>query len=198
MSYPQTLENVIEEFRKLPGIGRRSAERIAFSLLERSREETEQLASSINQLKERLTFCRICNNLSDSEICTICNDPSRDKSIICIVEDPKDLIAIERCGVYKGSYHVLLGRISPTEGYGPDSLKIHQLLTRIKTGGIKEIVIATDPDNEGEMTSLYLMKQLKPFNIKITRIGIGLPVGSAVEYADISTLSTSFKTRREM
>ncbi len=198
MSYPQTLENVIEEFRKLPGIGRRSAERIAFSLLDRSREETEQLASSINQLKERLTFCRICNNLSDSEICTICRDPSRDKSIICIVEDPKDLIAIERCGVYRGSYHVLLGRISPTEGRGPDSLKIHQLLTRIKTGEVKEIVIATDPDNEGEMTSLYLMKQLKPLNIKITRIGIGLPVGSAVEYADISTLSTSFKARREI
>ena len=198
MSYPQTLENVIEEFRKLPGIGRRSAERIAFSLLDRSREETEQLASSINQLKERLTFCRICNNLSDSEICSICKDTSRDKSIICIVEDPKDLIAIERCGVYKGSYHVLLGRISPTEGRGPDSLKIHKLLTRIKTGEVKEIVIATDPDNEGEMTSLYLMKQLKPLNIKITRIGIGLPVGSAVEYADISTLSTSFKARREM
>ncbi|VAX36215.1 Recombination protein RecR, partial [hydrothermal vent metagenome] len=145
---------------------------------------------------EGLMFCRLCNNLTDTEICLVCNDTARDDSIICVVENPKDLLAIERSGGYKGHYHVLLGNISPSEGRGPEHIKIQHLLNRVERQNIEEVVLATDPDNEGEMTALYITKQLKPFNIKISRIGLGLPMGSAIEYADISSLSMSLKARR--
>ncbi len=198
MAYPKLIEKLIEKLNKLPGVGRRSAERMVFYLLNHSKEESQSLAQSIIDLKEGLMFCRICNNLSDTEICMVCSDTSRDEGIICVVENPKDLLAIERSGAYNGHYHVLLGNISPTEGRGPEQLKIQHLIHRVTTQNINEVVIATDPDNEGEMTSLFLIKQLKPLNVKITRIGLGLPMGSAVEFADISTLSMSLTARREI
>ena len=196
MSYPKLIEKLIEQFMNLPGIGRRSAERIIFSLLNSPKEEAESLAQGILKLKNGLMFCRSCNNLSESEICTICGDPARDQALVCVVENPKDLLAIERTGSFHGRYHVLLGTISPADGRGPEDIKIQSLLNRIDSQKIKEIVIATDPDNEGEMTALYLTKQLKPLGVKVSRIGLGIPVGSAVEYADMSTLSMSMTSRR--
>ena len=198
MSYPKLIENLIEKLTKLPGIGRRSGERIAFSILNHSKEEAYALAEGIVKLKESLMFCRLCNNLSDTEICLICSDTSRDDRTLCVVESPKDLLAIEKTGAFKGCYHVLLGTISPAEGRGPECIKIDHLFNRILRQNIREVVIATDPDNEGEMTALYLIKQLKPKGIKVSRIGIGIPMGSSVEYSDISTLCVSLNSRREI
>ncbi len=198
MAYPKLIEQLITKFSRLPGIGRRSAERIAFWFLNHSREEAAVLAKSIVDLKDGLMFCRVCNNLSDTEICLVCSDTARDEKIICVVENPKDLLAIEQSGSYKGHYHVLLGTISPAEGCGPDDLKISQLINRIKTQNIEEVVIATDPDNEGEMTALYLVDQLRPLRVKISRISIGIPMGSSLEYVDMSTLGMSMMTRREI
>jgi len=198
MAYPKLIEQLITKFTKLPGIGRRSAERIAFWFLNHSREEAAVLAKSIVDLKDGLMFCRVCNNLSDTEICLVCSDTARDEKIICVVENPKDLLAIEQSGSYKGHYHVLLGTISPAEGCGPDDLKISQLINRVSTQNIEEVVIATDPDNEGEMTALYLVDQLRPLRIKISRISIGIPMGSSLEYVDMSTLGMSMMTRREI
>ena len=196
MAYPKLIENLIEKLVKLPGIGRRSAQRIVFYLLNNPPEDAQELAHSIMRLKDGLTFCRVCNNLSETEICLICSDTSRDDKIICVVEDPKDLLAIERTGAYRGHYHVLLGSISPAEGRGPDELKIHQLVKKVTTQNIKEVVIATDPDTEGEMTALYLTRELKNSGVKLSRIGLGIPVGSSLEYADLSTLSMSLTSRR--
>ena len=198
MPYPKLIENLIEKFSKLPGIGRRSAERIAFWLLNHSREEAHALAKSIVGLKEGLMFCRVCNNLSDTEICLVCSDTARDDRVICVVENPKDLLAIERSGAFKGLYHVLLGTITPADGIGPEDLKIGQLLERVRAQSILEVVLATDPDNEGEMTALYLIKQLKPLGVKVSRISVGIPMGSSLEFADMSTLGMSLTTRREI
>jgi len=198
MAYPKLIEKLIERLSKLPGIGRRSAERIAFWLLSHSMEESNALAKSIVELKEELLFCRICNNLSDTEICLVCSDTTRDDKTICVVENPKDLLAIERSGSFKGHYHVLLGTISPADGCGPEDLKISQLLNRVNTQNIQEVVIATDPDNEGEMTALYLIKELRPLGVKISRISVGIPLGSSLEFADMSTLGMSMSTRREI
>ena len=198
MAYPKLIERLIERFSKLPGIGRRSAERIAFWLLSHSMEESNALAKSIIDLKEGLMFCRICNNLSDTEICLVCSDTARDEKIICVVENPKDLLAIERSGSFKGHYHVLLGTIAPADGIGPEDLKIAQLMNRVSTQKIQEVVIATDPDNEGEMTALYLTRELRPLGVKISRISVGIPLGSSLEFADMSTLGMSMSTRREV
>lgn len=198
MSYPKLIEELLNQLTKLPGVGRRSAERMVFWLLNRPKENAQELADSILKLKEGLMFCRICNNLSDSEICMVCSDTTRDESTVCVVEDPKDLLAIERTGAFKGLYHVLLGAISPAEGRGPEDLKIQQLINRVATQNIKEVVIATDPDSDGEMTALYLTKELKSTGVKISRIGLGIPVGSSVEYSDASTLSMSLTARREI
>ena len=198
MAYPKLIENLIERFSKLPGIGRRSAERIAFWLLNHPAEDAQGLAKSILDLKEGLMFCRICNNLSDTEICLVCSDSSRDDKTICVVENPKDLLAIERSGSYKGLYHVLLGTIAPADGCGPEDIKIPQLLNRVASQDIEEVVIATDPDNEGEMTALYLFKELKPMGVKVSRISVGIPMGSSLEFADMSTLGMSVSTRREI
>ena len=156
------------------------------------------LAKSIIDLKDGLKFCRVCNNLSDTEICLVCSDTTRDEKIICVVESPKDLLAIEQSGSYKGHYHVLLGAISPADGCGPEDLKISQLVNRVGSENIEEVVIATDPDNEGEMTALYLIKQLRPLGVKLSRISIGIPMGSSLEYVDMSTLGMSLTTRREI
>jgi len=194
--YPKLIENLIERLTKLPGIGRRSAERIVYWMLAQDAQDVKALADSIAQLKEGLRFCQQCNHLSEQDLCLVCADPNRDRKIICVVESPKDLLAIERTGSYRGVYYVLLGNISPSEGRGPDDLKISKLISRIKDEGIAEIVIATDPDAEGEMTALYLAKELKNLGARISRIGLGIPVGSAVEYVDISTLTMSMNSRR--
>ena len=198
MAYPRLIENLIAKLMKLPGIGRRSAERIVFYLLNNSKDEVKEFCDNIWQLKGGMMFCRSCNNLSETEVCPICTDPSRDSQTICVVEDPKDLLAIERTGTYHGLYHVLLGSISPADGRGPEDLKIQQLVKRVESQNIKEVVIATDPDTDGETTALYLTRELKPTGVKISRIGLGIPVGSALEYADLSTLSMSLASRREI
>ncbi len=198
MSYPRLIEKLIERLVKLPGVGRRSAERIVFWLLDNPPEDTHDLAKSILDLKEGLHFCRLCNNLSETEICMICSDTNRDEATLCVVESPKDLWAIERTGSYRGHYHVLLGALSPAEGRGPDDLKIPQLISRVAKQGIKEVVIATDPDTEGEMTALYISQELRNMGITISRIGLGIPVGSSVEYADLSTLTMSLNSRRQI
>ena len=194
--YPKLIENLIERLTKLPGIGRRSAERIVYWMLAQDARDVKALADSIQQLKEGLRFCKQCNHLSEQELCLVCADSNRDRKIICIVESPKDLLAIERTGSYRGIYYVLLGNISPSEGRGPDDLNISKLISRIKDEGIAEIVIATDPDAEGEMTALYLARELKSLGVRVSRIGLGIPVGSAVEYVDISTLAMSMNSRR--
>ena len=194
--YPKLIENLIERLIKLPGIGRRSAERIVYWMLAQESQDVKALADSIQQLKEGLRFCKQCNHLSEQELCLVCADLHRDRKIICIVESPKDLLAIERTGSYRGIYYVLLGNISPSEGRGPDDLKLSKLIARVKDEGIAEIVIATDPDAEGEMTAIYLARELKNLGARISRIGLGIPVGSAVEYADISTLAMSMNSRR--
>ncbi len=198
MAYPKLIENLITKLMKFPGIGRRSAERIVFFLLNSPREDAKELAEDIQRLKDGLRFCRICNNLSETEICLICSDSERDEALVCVVEDPKDVLAIERTGTYHGHYHVLLGAISPADGRGPDDIKIHHLVRRVKEQNIKEIVIATDPDSEGETTALFISRELKSTGVKISRIGLGIPVGGALEYADLSTLSMSLSSRREI
>ncbi|HLD69408.1 MAG TPA: recombination mediator RecR [Candidatus Omnitrophota bacterium] len=196
MSYPRLIENLIEKLTRLPGVGRRSAERMVFWFLNNPQEEVISLANNIVQLKEGFRFCRLCNNLSETEICMICSDTRRDEATICVVEDPKDLLAIERTGTYRGHYHVLLGAISPADGKGPDDLKIQHLIKRVTEQNIKEVVIATDADTEGETTALYLTRELRSTGVKLSRIGLGIPVGSALEYADMSTLSMSLACRR--
>ncbi len=196
--YPKLVEELIEHFVKLPGIGRRSAERIVFWLLTNPKDSSVELSSGILNLKENLRFCRQCKNLSEADLCRVCIDQNRDRTTICVVEEHKHLIAIERTGTYKGVYFVLLGAISPSEGRGPDDLKIHELRDRIIAEQIKEVVIATDPDTEGQMTALHITNELRPLGVKISRIGLGIPVGSSVEYADISTLTMSLASRREL
>jgi recombination protein RecR len=195
-NYTDSIEKLIESLIKLPGIGRRSAERMISYILGASKEETKVLAEAIVKVKESVRFCSLCHNLSEEELCKICQDSRRQKDVICIVEKPSDVTAIERSGSFTGVYHVLLGAISPLEGKGPGDLKINSLLSRIKQNSIKEIIIATDADTEGETTSLYLTKLIKPLGVKLSRIGLGLPVGSNLEYADSTTLTKSLEARR--
>ncbi|MDO8675555.1 MAG: recombination mediator RecR [Candidatus Omnitrophota bacterium] len=194
--YPKLIENLLERLSKLPGVGRRSAERIVFWLLSEPSENVRALADNMVQLKEGMRFCKLCNNLSEQEMCLVCADTNRDRKMICVVESPQDLLAIERTGSFRGLYYVLLGNISPADGRGPEDLQINKLLGRIKTEAIGEVVIATDPDAEGEMTALYLAREMKPLGVKVSRIGLGIPVGSAVEYVDMSTLTMSLNSRR--
>jgi recombination protein RecR len=198
MSYPRVIEDLIENLMKLPGVGRRSAERMVFWLLNNSADDSRRLAESIMELKEKLRFCRICNNFTEGDTCAICNDPARDPRIVCVVENPKDAVAIESTGMFNGRYFVLLGTIAPSDGQGPEDLNLHKLLQRIKTDNVEEVVIATDADMEGELTALHLMKVLKPLEIKVSRIGIGLPAGGSVEFADMSTLAMSLRSRRDV
>ena len=198
MASSNLIENLIEQFMKLPGVGRRSAERMVFWILNNPKDQAQAIAEGIVRLKEGLGFCKVCNNLSETEICSICRDPGRNKTMICVVENPKDLLAIERTGMYKGCYHVLLGALSPADGRGPDDLKIHTLIARVREQKASEVVIATDPDTEGEMTALHIINELKFTGVKISRIGLGIPVGSSVEYADLSTLTMSLTSRRQV
>ncbi|MDD3988362.1 MAG: recombination mediator RecR [Candidatus Omnitrophica bacterium] len=195
-NYTESIEKLIEGLIKLPGIGRRSAERVVSYILGAPKEEVKSLAEGIIKVKESVRFCALCHNLSEEDLCKICQDQRRQKDVICIVEKPSDVTAIEKSGSFTGVYHVLLGAISPLEGKGPGDLKIDTLLARIKQTSIKEIIIATDADTEGETTALYLTKVIKPLGVRLSRIGLGLPVGSNLEYADSTTLSKSLEARR--
>jgi len=197
-TYTESIEKLINRLIKLPGIGRRSAERIVGYVLGAPKEEVRALAEAIYKIKENVRFCRICNNFSEQELCKICQDIRRHKEVVCIVENPSDVTAIEKAGNFSGMYHVLLGSISPLEGKGPADLKIDGLLERIKQNNIKEIIIATDSDTEGETTALYLTKLIKPLGVKLTRIGVGIPMGSNLEYADTATLNKALDSRREI
>lgn len=197
-AYTESIERLIERLVKLPGIGRRSAERIVGYILNAPGAEIKGLSEAICKTKESVRFCRLCNNLSEEELCRICQDSRRQKDIVCIVEKPVDVTAIEKAASYRGVYHVLLGSISPLEGRGPSDLKINGLIERIKQNSIKEVIVATDSDTEGETTALYLVKILKPLGVKLTRIGLGIPMGSNLEYFDASTLSRAMESRREI
>ena len=194
--YTGSIEKLIARLIKLPGIGKRSAERIVGYILSASKEEIRALSEAICRAKENVRFCRLCNNLSEEELCEICQDARRQREIICIVEKPSDVMALEKAGNFRGLYHVLLGSIAPLEGKGPSDLKIDGLMQRIKQENIKEVIIATDADTEGETTALYLTQLIKPLGVKLTRIGVGIPMGSNLEYADSATLSKALESRR--
>ncbi|OQX54319.1 MAG: recombination protein RecR [Candidatus Cloacimonas sp. 4484_209] len=191
-------EKLVDALRRLPGVGRKTALRLAFYLLKQPKEEVFELAEAIKEAKERIKFCSVCGNITENEVCEICQDPSRDRSTICVVEEPMDLYALEKADFYNGLYHVLGGALSPLDGIGPDDLRIKELIERIKKDNIKEVIIATNPDTEGEATALYLAKILKDLEVKITRIATGLPMGSNIDYADGITLSKAFKSRGKM
>ena len=195
-NYTASIEKLMESLIKLPGIGRRSAERIVAHILGAPKDEIKVLSEALVKVKESVRSCRVCNNLSEEETCRICQDLRRQMDIVCVVEKPTDVAAIEKAGNFHGAYHVLLGSISPLEGRGPGDLKIDGLIQRIKQGSIKEIIIATDADTEGETTAIYLTKLLKPLGVHLSRIGLGIPVGSNLEYADATTLSKSLESRR--
>ncbi|MBN1913512.1 MAG: recombination protein RecR [Candidatus Omnitrophica bacterium] len=196
MNYTESIEKLIEKLVRLPGIGRRSAERIVNYILGASRDEVRGLLQAVAQVKESVRFCSLCNNLSEQELCRICSDPRRKKDIICVVEKPTDVNAVEKAGNFHGVYHVLLGSISPLEGRGPSDLKIDGLMERIRENNVQEVIIATDADTEGETTALYLTKLIKPLGIKLMRLGIGIPMGSNLEYADATTLSRALEARQ--
>lgn len=198
MAYTKSLEELIAKLVKLPGIGRRSAERIAMFLLQSSDVDVKNLTAAIIRAKQNIRLCKVCNILTEGEVCQICQNPARDNSTICVVEEPKDVIAFEKTAKFQGLYHVLMGSISPLDGRGPEELKIKELIDRIKNKNIKEIIIATDSDTEGETTAIYLNKLIKPLGVKVTRIGLGIPVGSNLEYIDSTTLSLSLESRREL
>ena len=198
ITYARPLMRLLEALEKLPGVGPRSAERMAFYLLRTSREEVRALAQAIGDVKDHLRFCEVCFNLSEDERCQICQDPSRDPSVLCVVEEPKDVLAIEKTSAYRGLYHVLLGAIAPLDGIGPELLKVDELLQRLADGVVQEVIVATDADKDGETTAAYLSKLLRPQNLKLTRIASGIPVGSHLEYADQATLARALEGRREL
>jgi len=193
--YTETINRLIQELQKLPGIGPKSAQRLAFYILQAEQSEADMLAKAILELKSKVRYCSTCFNITEDDSCAICKNSSRDRGIICVLEQPSDLIAIERTGEYKGLYHILLGSLSPLEGINPSDLKIRELLERLKKGETREIIVATNPDVEGEATAMYLARLIKPLGIKVTRIAHGLPVGGALEYADEVTLTRAIEGR---
>ena len=195
---PEPLTRLIEELQRLPGIGRKSAQRLAFHLLKTPRLETEALCDAVRGVKDRVTYCSVCNNITEADPCELCTGGSRDTRVICVVEDPQNVLAIEKTRDFKGAYHVLMGAISPLQGVGPDDLKIKGLLDRVAGGGVEEVILATNPNVEGEATAIYLAKLLKPLGVKVTRIAMGVPVGSDLEYADEVTMHKSLEGRREV
>lgn len=196
--YSPSIEKLIESFERLPSIGHKTAVRLAFHMVDLSKEETEEFINSIINAKEKLKYCSNCYNISDTDPCPICSSPKRDNSVICVVEDVRDVMAMERTHEFKGVYHVLHGTISPMNGIGPEDIKIKELLNRIANNDIKEIIIATNPRVEGEATAIYLSKIIKPLGIKVTRIAHGIPVGGDLEYTDEVTLSKALEGRREL
>lgn len=197
--FPPALENLVEHFAKLPGIGRKTAQRLAFYVLSLPQEEADAFAQSITQAKTAIHCCPVCQNLTEGEgPCAVCASPKRDHSLICVVADPKDVVAMERSREYHGLYHVLHGVISPMNHVGPDDLRITELVSRVAAGGVEEVIMATNPDTEGETTAMYLSRLLRDFGVKITRLAYGIPVGSHLEYADDATLMRALEGRREM
>ena len=198
MAYTKSLQAMIDEFSKLPGIGPKSAQRIAFYLLRSDVGESERLANSITVAKASSRWCKRCFNLAESDLCDICDDPERDQSVICVVEEPKDVVAVERTREFHGLYHVLQGSLNPIEGIGPDQIKVKELLARLGDASVTEVIICTNPNIEGEATSMYLARLISPSGIVVSRIASGLPVGGDLEYADELTLGRALEGRREM
>ena len=196
--YPEPVARLIDALQRLPGIGRKTAQRLTFFLLKRPVEEVRELSSALTAVKERIIYCTTCFNVTDQDPCRICADPARDAAVVCVVEEPNDLLAMERTGEYKGLYHVLLGALSPLDGIGPDDLKVRELLLRLEDGPAREVILATNPNVEGEATALYLAKLLRPLGVRVTRIARGLPVGGDLEYADQVTLTKALEGRREI
>ncbi|HEU5129291.1 MAG TPA: recombination mediator RecR [Glycomyces sp.] len=196
--YDGALGDLIEELGQLPGIGPKSAQRLAFHLLAAEKTEVERLVSALHRVKEQVRFCDVCGNVSESDRCGICRDQRRSDELICVVEEPKDVVAVERTGEFRGRYHVLGGAINPLEGVGPDDLRIRSLMTRLQSGETKELILATDPNTEGEATATYLAMLVKPMGFKVTRLASGLPVGGDLEYADEVTLGRAFSGRRDV
>ncbi|HEV8675262.1 MAG TPA: recombination mediator RecR [Methylomirabilota bacterium] len=199
MSYhPPSVGRLIEAFQRLPGIGPKTAQRLTFHLLKQPESAVRELAEALTELKARVVHCSRCFNVTDDDPCRICADPARDAGLLCVVEEPNDLLAMERTGEYRGRYHVLLGALSPLDGIGPDELKVRELLARLEADRVREIILATNPNVEGDATAIYLAKLLRPLGIRVTRIARGLPVGGDLEYADEVTLARALEGRKEM
>ena len=196
--FPNALENLIDRFAALPGVGRKSAQRLTFHILSLPEEEALKFADAIVDAKKNIHCCTICQNLTDQETCSICASPKRDQSTICVVAQPRDVLSFERSREYNGVYHVLHGVLSPMNHIGPDDIRIQELIKRVADGGITEVIMATNPDTEGEATAMYIARLLKPFDVKITRLAYGIPVGSNLEYADDATLLRALAGRMEM
>lgn len=196
--YPNAMERLTEQFAKLPGIGGKTAQRLAFFVLSQSEEDALAFANAIVDAKKTVKTCPVCQNLTDAELCPICADVRRDQGVICVVAEPKDVVAMERAREYHGVYHVLHGVISPLNHMGPNDIRIRELLTRISSGEVKEVIMATNPDTEGEATAMYISRLLRPMEIKVTRLAYGIPVGSQLEYADEVTLLRALEGRREI
>src|SRR5438874_10401679 len=196
--FAEPLNRLINEFKHLPGIGQKSAQRLAFHVLRTSREDAERLSQAVLDVKDKLGLCAVCNNISDAEVCQYCRDTNRDPKVVCVVEEPHNIVGIETTRQFEGRYHVLHGSMSPLRGIGPDALKIKGLVERIGQGEIQEVILATNPTVEGEATAVYLARLLKPLGVKVTRIGMGIPVGSAIEFSDEVTLSKAMDGRRQM
>ncbi|WP_042369715.1 recombination mediator RecR [Streptacidiphilus neutrinimicus] len=194
--YEGVVQDLIDELGRLPGVGPKSAQRIAFHILQADPTDVRRLAHALTQVKEKVRFCTVCGNVSEADLCRVCQDPRRDPSLICVVEEPKDVVAVERTREFRGRYHVLGGAISPIEGVGPDDLRIRELMQRLADGTVTELILATDPNLEGEATATYLARLLKPMGLKVTRLASGLPVGGDLEYADEVTLGRAFEGRR--
>jgi len=198
LSLPSSLQNLVDQFKRLPGIGAKSAQRLAFHVLKTPREDAERLCDAIREVKDRITYCSTCNNITDVDPCAFCADDARDQRVICVVEEPQNVNVVERTGGFRGLYHVLLGALSPLHGVGPDDLKIKGLLTRIAQGSVEEIILATNPTVEGEATAIYLARLFKPLGLRVTRIAMGIPVGSDLEYADELSMGKAMEGRREV
>src|SRR5438045_3029934 len=198
MSLPTSLLRLIEELQRLPGIGPKGAQRLAFHILKTPRETTERLVDAVRDVKERVTYCSVCNNITDADPCVFCRDDRRDTHVICVVEEPQNVAAVEKTREFRGMYHVLMGALSPLQGIGPDDLKVKELLIRVGNGGVEEVILATNPNVEGEATAIYLAKLLKPLGVRVTRIAMGVPVGSDLEYADEFTMTKAMEGRREV
>ncbi len=198
MSEPKPLTRLIEEFQRLPGVGRKSAQRLAFHILRTPREDAERLCDAVRDVKDRVTYCSVCNSITDVDPCAYCSDEGRDRRVICVVEEAQNVGVIERTRDFKGGYHVLMGAISPLQGIGPDELKIKGLLSRVEGGTVEEVILATNPNVEGEATAIYLARLLKPLGVRVTRIAMGVPVGSDLEYADEVTMHKAMEGRREV
>jgi recombination protein RecR len=196
--YEGAIQDLIDELGRLPGVGPKSAQRIAFHVLSADPADVTRLATALKRVKEQVRFCRICFNVAEAEECRICRDARRTDEVLCVVEEPKDVVAVERTGEFRGRYHVLGGAINPLEGIGPDNLRVRELMTRLQSGGVRELILATDPNTEGEATATYLALLVKPMGIAVTRLASGLPVGGDLEYADEITLGRAFEGRRTL